>query len=204
MQSKPTPELVLKEWINFKPLDLDSLKGKIVVLDFWATWCRPCLSSVSHTNKMKKKYAKKGVVIIGVCNQRGAEKMGVTLKKNGIEYPVAVDGETNASYKVSSYLDYYIIYRQGILRWADVANNDMEKAIEILLREQLGKGKNSSSALGDGKPVVFPRLRKGGWRAWIISQSYGGRGTGIFTGGAKQAPQVAQAFGREVASAHSG
>ena len=81
MQSKPTPELVLKEWINFKPLDLDSLKGKIVVLDFWATWCRPCLSSVSHTNKMKKKYSKNGVVIIRVCNQRGAEKMGATLKK---------------------------------------------------------------------------------------------------------------------------
>lgn len=141
MQGKPAPELALKEWINSKPLDLDLLKGKIVVLDFWATWCGPCLSAVPHTNKMKKKYAKKGVVIIGVCNQRGAEKMSATVKKYAIEYPVAVDAGTNASYKVSSYPDYYVIDRRGILRWADVANNDVEKAIEILLREQPGKGK---------------------------------------------------------------
>ena len=141
MQGKPAPELALKEWINSKPLDLNALKGKIVVLDFWATWCGPCLSAVPHTNKMKKKYAKKGVVIIGVCNQRGAEKMAATVKKHGIEYPVAVDAGTNASYKVSSYPDYYVIDRRGILRWADVANNDVEKAIEILLREQPGKEK---------------------------------------------------------------
>ena len=141
MQGKPAPALALKGWINSKPMDLDALKGKIVVLDFWATWCGPCLSAVPHTNEMKEKYAKKGVVIIGVCNQRGSEKMAATVKSHGIRYPVAVDAGTNASYKVSSYPDYYLIDRKGILRWADVANKDVGKAIEILLKEQPVKGK---------------------------------------------------------------
>jgi thiol-disulfide isomerase/thioredoxin len=141
MHGKPAPVLALKGWINSKPLDLNALNGKIVVLDFWATWCGPCISAVPHTNEMKEKYAKKGVVIIGVCNQRGSEKMAATVKAHGIKYPVAVDAGTNASYKVSSYPDYYLIDRKGILRWADVANSEVEKAIEILLKEQPVKGK---------------------------------------------------------------
>ena len=49
---------------------------------------------------------------------------------------MAVDNGTNAAYLVKSYPDYYLIDRQGTLRWADVANSDVEKAIEILLKEQ--------------------------------------------------------------------
>ena len=141
MQGKPAPELVLKGWINSKPMDLKSLKGKIVVLDFWATWCGPCLRAVPHTNDMMKNYAKDGVVIIGVCNQSGSEKMAATVKEHGIKYPVAVDAGTNAAYQVKSYPDYYLIDRKGTLRWADVANSDVEKAVEILLKEQPAKKK---------------------------------------------------------------
>ena len=141
MQGKPAPELALKGWMNSKSMDLEALKGKIVVLDFWATWCGPCLRSVPHTNEMMKKYAKQGVVIIGVCAQSGSEKMATTVKQHGIKYPVAVDAGANASYKVKSYPDYYLIDRKGTLRWADVANSDVEKAIDILLKEQPAKKK---------------------------------------------------------------
>ena len=141
MQGKPAPELSLKEWINSKPMDLKDLKGKIVVLDFWATWCGPCIRAVPHTNDMMEKYAKQGVVFIGVCNQRGSDKMAATVNEHGIKYPVAVDAGTNAAYKVSSYPDYYVIDRKGTLRWADVANSDVEKAVEILLKEQPAKKK---------------------------------------------------------------
>ena len=65
MQGKPAPKLALKGWINSKPMSLEKLKGKIVVLDFWATWCGPCIASVPHTNEMLKQYTNKGVVFIG-------------------------------------------------------------------------------------------------------------------------------------------
>ncbi len=135
MQGKPAPAFQLNGWMNSKALELKKLKGKIVILDFWATWCGPCIASIPHTNEMMKKYADKGVVFIGVCHQRGAEKMEETAKDKGIKYPIAVDQGTNAAYKANSFPDYYIIDRKGILRWADIANRDVEKAIEHLLAE---------------------------------------------------------------------
>lgn len=137
MQGKLAPALTVKGWMNSNPLTLADLKGKIVVLDFWATWCGPCLAAIPHTNELAKKYADKGVVIIGVCAMRGAEKMAATVKSKGIAYPVAADetGATVEAYKVNSFPDYYVIDRKGNLRWADMANKDVEKAIELLLKE---------------------------------------------------------------------
>lgn len=137
MHGKPAPELKLKDWINSKALTNENLKGKIVLLDFWATWCGPCIRAIPHTNEMAEKYADKGVVIIGVCAPRGGEKMAATAKQKGIKYPIALDieGATMKAFKANSYPDYFIIDRQGNLRWGDVANKDAEKAIELLLKE---------------------------------------------------------------------
>ncbi len=135
MQGKPAPALAVSEWTNAKPQTLADLKGKIVVLDFWATWCGPCLAAVPHTNELQKKYADKGVVFIGVCCPRGGEKMAETVKSKGIEYAVALDttGDTFKSYKADSYPDYFIIDRAGNLHWGDVVNSNVENAIEQLL-----------------------------------------------------------------------
>jgi len=54
---------------------------------------------------------------------------------------VAVDAGTNAAYRANSFPDYYLIDRSGVLRWADIANADVEKAIRILLKEKKKKKK---------------------------------------------------------------
>lgn len=139
MHGKPAPAIAADKWMNSKPLSLADLKGKIVVLDFWATWCGPCLASVPHNNELQQKYADKGVVLIGICAPRGGEKMEATVKDRGIKYAVALDagkGDTFAAYKADSYPDYYVIDRKGNLRWGDVQNSDVEKAIKLLIAEK--------------------------------------------------------------------
>jgi thiol-disulfide isomerase/thioredoxin len=142
MQGKTAPALVLKDWLNSKALSPADLHGKIVVLDFWATWCGPCLASVPHNNELASKYAGQGVVFIGVCAPRGVEKMQETVKQHKIEYAVAADdgGATFKAFKADSYPDYYVIDRKGNLLWGDIVNSEIEKAIQLALKaEPAGK-----------------------------------------------------------------
>ena len=60
------PELELSDWVDEKKkLTADDMKGKIVVVDYWATWCGPCIASIPHNNEVAKEYADKGVVVVG-------------------------------------------------------------------------------------------------------------------------------------------
>ncbi len=123
-------------WMNSESLSLERLKGKVVVLDFWATWCGPCMRAIPHTNEMMEKYGDK-VVIIGVCAPRGGEKMAETARARGIRYPICLDqdGSLARNYAVNGFPDYYIIDQQGRLVLADCSNGSVERAIEALLAE---------------------------------------------------------------------
>ena len=137
LEGKAPPALTVANWINSKPQKFSDLKGKVVLLDFWATWCGPCIKAIPHTNELAAKYKDKGLVIIGVCHPQGADKMAATVKEHKIEYPVAADttGKTNEAYKVNGYPDYYFIDRAGNLRIADCSNGKVDEAIEALLAE---------------------------------------------------------------------
>lgn len=132
------PPIESPTWINSDTLHLDELKGKVVLLDFWATWCAPCLKSIPHNNKLAKKFGDEGLVVIGICHPRGAEKMGQVANRYGIQYPICADpsGAMNRAYRVDGYPDYYLIDRTGRLRIADCKNNKVEAAIELLLAER--------------------------------------------------------------------
>lgn len=138
----------MTQWTNTESLgegrslaefrSLGEFKGKIVVLDFWATWCGPCIQSIPKNNEIAKKYADDGVVLIGVCHKDGGEKMVETIRSKKIEYPCVLDakGEANAAFKVDGYPDYVIIDREGRVRGADVQNGQVQNAIEYLLHQE--------------------------------------------------------------------
>ncbi|MHC5003818.1 MAG: TlpA family protein disulfide reductase [Planctomycetota bacterium] len=132
------PAIESPTWLNSEPLDLQSLRGKVVLLDFWATWCGPCIASIPKMNQLHAKYESKGLVVIGVCHPRGVEKMSAVASDRGIRYPICADakGDLVKAYAVDSFPDYYLIDREGQLRVADLSNKHVEDAIRLLLAEQ--------------------------------------------------------------------
>ena len=65
---KDAAPLAVEAWVNGKPLTDADLKGKVVVLDFWAVWCGPCIATFPHLREWQEKYGEKGLVIIGLTN----------------------------------------------------------------------------------------------------------------------------------------
>jgi thiol-disulfide isomerase/thioredoxin len=137
LEGKPMPSLQVTDWMNgeVKPADL---KGKVVVVDFYATWCGPCMRAIPHNNEMLKKYADKGLVVIGVCtSKRGQEVFSDNARQHGITYPAARDADlkSQAAWAVHYYPTYAIIDRKGIIRSIGMQPQNVEAVVQKLLAE---------------------------------------------------------------------
>ena len=150
-----TPEIKISEWIDQTPVRLTDLRGKVVLLDFWATWCGPCRVSMPKINAMSRKYRDRGLVVLGLTEFEGeADGRALTRpqeleylrqfkKKSNISYGfgVADDKETGRSYGVVSIPTAVLIDRQGRVRFLTISANDdeaetLQKMIQKLLDEK--------------------------------------------------------------------
>lgn len=140
------PEFVgIKGWINSKPLRLEDLRGKVVMLDFWTYSCVNCLRTLPHWKQLHKKYAQHGFVLIGVHTpefrfEKDAKNVQAAVKRLGIKYPVALDSD-NATWKVygNRYWPlHFIIDPLGKIRHSHVGEggyNETEQKVVELLKE---------------------------------------------------------------------
>jgi thiol:disulfide interchange protein len=88
------PDLPGATTLEGKPLDPATFAGKVAVVNFWATWCVPCIQEIPGFNRLHKEHAARNVVFLGVSmDEEGAARVEPFLKKHPIDYPVALGGE---------------------------------------------------------------------------------------------------------------
>ncbi|MBS1819785.1 MAG: TlpA family protein disulfide reductase [Acidobacteria bacterium] len=74
--------------VEGRDVSLESFKGKVVLLDFWATWCGPCKVEIPHFIEFQKKYGEKGFQVVGISVDDPVDKLAPYVKEMGMNYPV--------------------------------------------------------------------------------------------------------------------
>jgi peroxiredoxin len=136
-QGYKAPEVALPT-ANGDTIRLSSLKGKVVLLDFWASWCGPCRVSNKGLVKLYPKYKEKGFEILGVSLDEDLSDWQKAVKKDKINWLQVIDkggwesGTVN-QWRISAIPTSYLINKDGILIAMDLEGKNLEKALQELL-----------------------------------------------------------------------
>jgi thiol-disulfide isomerase/thioredoxin len=134
------PEIAGSQWIEQTPVKLSALRGKVVLLDFWAHWCGPCRITLPNLTRWHEAYKDKGLVILGMTKYYGhGDQRRMTpgeeliylrdfKKRNRLPYGIVVgdDNVNEFNYGVNSIPMSFLIDRQGVLRYISPGASDEE------------------------------------------------------------------------------
>jgi thiol-disulfide isomerase/thioredoxin len=125
----PAPALSLKD-LEGTAQALQAYRGKVVVLNFWATWCEPCRDEMPSFNKLKRTFEGKPVVVLAVNVGEGEGRIAEFLRKVPVEFPVLLDRDAAASkaWKVRLMPTTFILGRDGRVRYSYAGERDWDDA----------------------------------------------------------------------------
>lgn len=153
-KADPAPEMKIVEWIGQDPVSLEQLRGKVVLLDFWATWCGPCIVTFPRLRGWHKKYSGSEFMIVGVTQYYGEQEGRRMTELQEIDYlrsfrakhklpygfAIASRGEDAAKYGIASYPSTVLLDRNGVVRYIGIGSGleeseNLEDMIKKVLKE---------------------------------------------------------------------
>ncbi|VGO18088.1 TlpA disulfide reductase family protein [Pontiella sulfatireligans] len=111
------PPFQSKEWLGAEiPPTWKSLKGKVVLIDFWATWCEPCVEGIPEINELQEKYRDQGLVVLGITWEQ-ADVVREFIKEIEMKYPVGCGGTLAKDLRVRGFPSLFLFGRDGKFLW---------------------------------------------------------------------------------------
>ncbi|MFN0073294.1 MAG: TlpA family protein disulfide reductase [Chloroflexota bacterium] len=104
--------------LDDRTLSLAELRGKVVVLNFWATWCTPCRAEMPALEQVYQSYRERGLVIVGIDVQEPADKVRAFLPEVGVTFPIVLDSDSRLAlrYRATGLPATFIVDRAGTVR----------------------------------------------------------------------------------------
>ncbi|MGH9820446.1 MAG: peptide-methionine (R)-S-oxide reductase MsrB [Pyrinomonadaceae bacterium] len=165
--AKAAPALAQGKWINSEPINLEALRGRVVLIDFWTFGCYNCRNTLPSVKQFDMNYREKGLTIVGVHTpesgyEKGLDNVQAAVKKLGIKYPVVTDVgyETWNAFGVNAWPTVVILDKQGRIRYTHIgegAYDTQERVIRALIAETgtdasaMSKVSSNSDDVFDGK-----------------------------------------------------
>jgi thiol-disulfide isomerase/thioredoxin len=144
------PEIAVADWIEQKPATLASLRGRVVLLDFWALWCTPCHAALPHIAEWQEKYKGRGLSVVALTEYRNTLNGRPARTSKEVDelrrfkrasrlpfgFAVADTQETATAYGVTTIPVAALIDRRGVVRFLNVGanENDIEELHQMIVR----------------------------------------------------------------------
>ena len=128
--------------IDGKTLSPADYKGKVLLIDFWATWCGPCVMEMPNVKNVYNRYHAKGFEIVGISLDQSRDKLDAYLRQQQIEWPQYFDGkwwsnDVAVKYGITSIPTTVLVDRKGKIRFKTLRGKQLEKAVQELLDEKV-------------------------------------------------------------------
>ncbi|WP_297505853.1 cytochrome c biogenesis protein DipZ [Ferrovum sp.] len=172
----------IKDWLNSQPLTMQSLKGKVVLIDFWTYSCINCVRTLPYLTEWDRKYRDQGLVIIGVHSpefefEKKLDNVKAAIAQHGIQYPVALDNklDTWSNFNNLYWPAHYLINKEGQVVFTHFGEGQYE-VTENNIRYLLGLKDKATSTHID-RPTQMLEVTPETYLGYARAENFGGKET---------------------------
>ena len=138
MIGQPLANFEIKAHRNQQTINPSTLKGKVVLVDFWATWCRPCLAELPRLQNVYKQYHQRGFEILGISLDKDKDALDKMLEARNIDWPQFFDGNGWKN-KLAVQLDVHripfcvLVDAEGTVRYVNIRGPAIDRLVKKLV-----------------------------------------------------------------------